>query len=114
MGNFWKLKWNPSGLPYQDKEHNMSEEQEQVTIDDLERIYFRAQDEAGKWKSVNAREATDAQFEAWITTRINIFSDPDDPWTPEARVNVLRIVQEQQVIYMLKKDVQGEAAQEGA
>ncbi len=79
-------------------------EQESITLDDLERIYFRAQDTAGRWKSVNAKEATDAQFEAWITTRINVLSEPGDPWTPEARVNILKIVQSQQTLYMLKKE----------
>lgn len=83
----------------------MPEEQEPVTIDDLERIFIRAQDVNGHWGNINLKEATDAQFEAWITTRINIISDPNDPWTPEARVNALRIVQQHQTLYMLKKDV---------
>ena len=81
----------------------MSEEQEPITEEDLDRIFFRAQDEQGKWGAVSAKEATDAQFEAWITTLINVYSYPGDPWTPEARVNILRIVQQSQTLYMLKK-----------
>lgn len=82
----------------------MNEKPETLTAEDLDRVFFRAQDTEGHWKTVSAKDATDAQFEAWITTRINVHSDPGDPWTPEARVNILNIVQKQQTLYMLKKD----------
>jgi len=42
----------------------MSEQQrETVTVDDLERIFIRAQDEDGKWGNVSVQDATDKQFD---------------------------------------------------
>lgn len=70
-----EIKQLPAGLP------------PPLTVESLKRIYFRAEDETGNGIDVNAYEATDQQFEQWITTRLSIVGEPD-VWPLDERVAV--------------------------
>ena len=82
----------------------MPEERETVTPDDLDRIFIRAQDEQGHWKSISVKEATDAQFDMWARSRMPIVG-PSDPWPPEERADFCNQLWQAGALHMLKKDV---------
>lgn len=58
-----------------------------LTPDDLDRIFFRAQDEQGAEVRVDAKSATDAQFAAWARSHIAVTGDEDLPWSPVERAD---------------------------
>jgi hypothetical protein len=76
-----------------------------LTVDDLERVYFRAQEASGKWASINAKEATDHQFDTWIRTRIQVQGDNED-WPLEERAGVCTVLWQGDALHMLRKDVE--------
>ncbi len=91
------------------------EEQETLTVDDLKRVYIRAQDEQGKWVSLNCEEATDKQFDTWAKSRLTI-QGVDEPWGLGERADFCNVLWQSGALHILKKDVEfeDEAAQEGA
>ncbi len=76
---------------------------ERLTADDLERVFFRAQDISGKWGSINAKEATDAQFQVWAESRIAIQGE-ETPWTLEERANFCDMLYQAGGLSILKKE----------
>lgn len=61
---------------------------ESITVDDLWRVYIRAQDEAGRWHSISVEKATDKQFDVWVRSKANIPADAQwdtEGWPPEHR-----------------------------
>ncbi len=78
-----------------------------VTVDDLDRIFFRAQDETGKWIRVDAKEATDTQFDIWIRTRIQI-EGGTEPWSLEERADVCNRLWQRHELVMMRKDISDE------
>ncbi len=80
---------------------------ETVTVDDLDRIFFRAQDETGKWGTIDAKEATDIQFDTWIRTRIQIEGDTE-PWSLEERADVCNRLWQRHELVMMRKDISDE------
>lgn len=85
---------------------------EPVTVDDLDRIFIRAQDDdSAAWKTVSAREATDLQFDTWAKSRMQIQGD-DLPWTLEERADFCNGLWQAGALHMLKKDVDFEEGQQ--
>lgn len=58
-----------------------------LTPDDLDRIFFRAEDEQGAEVRVDAKSATDAQFATWAASHIAITGDEKLPWPPVERAD---------------------------
>lgn len=76
---------------------------ETITVDDLWRVYIRAQDEEGRWKSVSIEEATDAQFHAWARTRAVLQGiASDEPWSPEERADFCDFLYQHEALTVLK------------
>ena len=78
---------------------------EPLTIEDLKRIFIRAQDGHGKWGTVSCFEATDLQFQEWIITRISVVDDDSSPWSLEERRDVCNILWQNGALAMLKRDL---------
>lgn len=84
----------------------MSEqERETVTVDDLYRIFIRAQDEQGHWHSISVKDATDKQFDTWAKSRLPIQGE-DAPWSPVERADFCNTLWQAGALHMLKKDVE--------
>lgn len=79
----------------------------QLTSEDLDLIFLRAQDEAGKWKSVSAKDATDTQFDTWAKTRMPIQGE-DAPWPPAERADFCDALWQTDGLVMLKRNVDDE------
>jgi len=75
-----------------------------VGVDDLERIVFRTKIAPGHWENANAKDATDAQFEAWISLKLDIGGEPG-VWLPEERAGVCDIVLQRGELAMLAKNI---------
>lgn len=78
------------------------EREEILTPEDLKRVFIRAQDEAGKWKSIDCYEATDTQFDTWAKTRIEIQGD-DNPWSLNERVDFCDHLYQMGAVHVIKK-----------
>ncbi len=76
---------------------------EQLTEHDLDRIYFRTQDEEGRYVNVNAQEAADKQFNAWAHSRVPI-QGGDGPWSPVERADFCNRLYQEGALHILKKD----------
>ena len=64
-----------------------------ITEETLARIYIPAHDAAsGAWGSVSVAEASDAQFDAWARSCLNI-SDDNRVWTTQERIDVCSVYQ---------------------
>lgn len=88
-------------------------EQEEVfepltEVDDLKRIFFRAQTLDGHWVSIDAASASDAQFDTWIRTRIEVQGN-SDPWDLTERLDVCNQLWQSGTLHILKKDIEFEA-----
>lgn len=79
----------------------------QLTSEDLDLIFLRAQDEVGKWKSISAKEASDLQFDTWAKTRMPIQGE-DAPWTPAERADFCNALWQAGGLHMLKRDGEDE------
>ncbi len=80
-------------------------ERDMVTVDDLERVFFRAQaDDSARWVNVSAKEASNRQFDAWAKSRIEIQGD-DAPWELSERADFCNMLWQSDALVMLKKDV---------
>lgn len=77
---------------------------EQLTADDLDRVFIRAQNEQREWKTVSAREATDQQFDTWAKSRMPIQGD-DAPWSLTERADFCNQLYQQGELVVLKKGV---------
>ncbi len=75
---------------------------EPLTRGDLGRVFFRAQDDEGRWKSVSAEEATDAQFNAWVKTRFDYIGVV--AWSLVERADFCDLLQQRGGIVLLKKE----------
>lgn len=70
-----------------------------VTADDLVFVTFEVQG-----VSTNAREATDAQFNAWITSRMAITGEDNAPWPLAERADACDVlVQRRELVVQRKK-----------
>lgn len=83
---------------------------EALQLDDLERIFIRAQTPDGKWDSISCAEATDEQFDTWIKTRMPIEGE-DAPWSLEERRSVCDVLWQAGALSMIKKTVSNEHGQ---
>ncbi len=80
------------------------EEKETVTVDDLDRIFIRVQDDdSAQWLTINAKEASDIQFNTWAKSRMQIQSG-DMPWSLEERADFCNLLWQANALAMLKKD----------
>jgi hypothetical protein len=90
---------------------------DKLQIDDLKRIYIRAQDETGKWVSVSCYEATDAQFDKWASSCPEVIHIPWDEkllgsepepkaeiWLLEERVDFCTWLNQRRPLYMVKDE----------
>lgn len=66
-----------------------------LTVDDLDRVFFRAQDEQGKWGAISAKDATDAQFQTWAESRIPIQGE-NASWGQEERADFCHTLYQQE------------------
>jgi len=57
-----------------------------ITVNDLARVFIRAQDSAGLWESIDVQVCTDEQFDTWARTRIEIKGDAT-PWSLAERAD---------------------------
>jgi hypothetical protein len=76
---------------------------EQLTADDLDRVFIRAQVD-GRYRSISAREATDQQFDEWAKSRVTIRGDAA-PWDLAERADFCDRLYQQGALHILKKDV---------
>lgn len=84
---------------------------ELVTVDDLDRIFIRVQDERGTYVNVHVKEATDIQFANWAASRMTIEDDIYDPWPLEERAIFCNDLWQAGQLVMLRKDVKFEEGQ---
>jgi hypothetical protein len=83
---------------------NKDEEKELLTIDDLERIFIRAQFPDGHWGSINVRECSDLQFDTWAKSRREIQGEYE-PWDLVERADFCNTLWQAGALHILKKDV---------
>ena len=76
----------------------------QLTSEDLDLVFLRAQDEERHWKSISAKEATNLQFDIWAKSRIEIQGE-DAPWSPDERANFCNMLWQADALVILKRDV---------
>lgn len=77
---------------------------ETLTPDDLNRVYFRAQDDQGHWQNVSADEASDKQFDIWAKSHIPIEGD-DAPWSSNERAHFCNMLWQAGALHILKKGI---------
>ena len=62
--------------------------------DDLDYIFIRAKNPAGRWDSLSLNQVTDKQFVSWAEERFGIQIEDDStakgtPWEPQQKVDFL-------------------------
>lgn len=81
----------------------MAETPTHITTTDLDLVFFRAQDSDGRWITISAKNATSAQFDTWIKTRIEI-QGPDLPWGYEERADICDLLYQDGELVILRRD----------
>jgi len=79
------------------------EREEILTPEDLKRVFIRAQDEQGHWKSINCYESTDTQFDTWAKSRIEI--QGEGTWSLNERADFCDHLYQMGALHVIKKDV---------
>ena len=80
------------------------QQQEIVTIDDLDRIFIRAKaGDSERYVSVSVKEASDLQFDTWAKSRVEIQGE-DEPWGLEERADFCNRLWQNGELVMLKKE----------
>jgi len=83
----------------------MDEQQQQeiVTIDDLDRIFIRAKaDDSERYVNLSVKEASDLQFDTWAKSRVQIQGE-DEPWGLAERADFCNRLWQNGELVMLKK-----------
>ena len=75
---------------------------ETISIDDLDLIFIRAQDESGRWASVSIRDATDKQMTTWAKSRVEV-QGMDSHWTLEEKADFCNFLHQQSPLAMLRR-----------
>lgn len=79
---------------------------ETLTVDDLNRVYIRAQkDDGSGYENIHVGEASDKQFDTWAKSRIRIEGAPG-PWSMEERARFCDMLYQAGGLHILKKDVE--------
>lgn len=73
-----------------------------LLVEDLSRVYFRAQDAQGQWVNVNARESTDEQFDRWIRSRIEVMGI--HTWSLAAHLIACDLLFQNGALYLVTKE----------
>ncbi len=80
-----------------------------LTMRDLAGVFFRLEIAPGKWGNVNARDATDAQFQEWAASRREI-QGPPGPWSQEERLAFCNMLWQENALYVV---IQEDGASDG-
>ncbi len=77
---------------------------EQLTPDDLDRIFIRVQsDDSAAFSNVSIKEASDLQFDTWAKTRMQI-KGSDTLWNAEERADFCNRLYQQGELAVIKKE----------
>jgi hypothetical protein len=74
-----------------------------ITIEDLDLIFFRAQDADGRWGNVSVKDATDTQFDTWAKSRKPVVGE-DGPWSLVERAQFCDGLWQAGALSMLKRN----------
>lgn len=77
---------------------------ETLHVEDLCRVFIRAQDAQGQWKSISCEESTDEQFDTWAKSRMPIQGEPG-PWGLVERADFCNRLYQAGALTVLKKGV---------
>lgn len=83
---------------------NNETSKETLIVEDLKRIFIRAQDDTGLWGAIGLDVATDKQFDEWAKSKMEI-RGKDGPWSPEERVDFCTLLWREGALHMLRKEV---------
>jgi hypothetical protein len=71
------------------------------SIEDLKRVWIRAQDEKEHYVTVNCYECTDTQFDTWARGRIKI-EDDDSVWMLQERFHLCKFLWDREALHMVR------------
>jgi hypothetical protein len=79
---------------------------EPLTVADLNRVFFRTQNSQGHWRIVDAKSATDEEFDAWARSRVEEITGEPAPWSETERAGFCDTLWQTGALHVLKKDVE--------
>lgn len=78
-------------------------------VDDLKRVFIRAQDSNGDWGSFSVDEVSSAQFDRWARSRTDQIVETDaqaETWTLEERADFCNWLRQAGALHILKDEAE--------